>query len=66
MGFGSILHWVIVLLVVLLVFGAGRLPRVMSDIGKGIRALRDGLKEDEKPSAPTTKEIEHDHNKPTM
>jgi sec-independent protein translocase protein TatA len=49
----SLPHLILVLLIVLLVFGAGRLPRVMGDIGKGIRSLREGLKgEDE------TKKIE--------
>ena len=48
MGLGGIGHWLIILLVVLLVFGAGRLPKVMGDVGKGIRSLREGLKgEDE-------------------
>ena len=45
----SLPHLLLVLLIVLLVFGAGRLPRVMGDIGKGIRSLRDGLKGDETP-----------------
>jgi sec-independent protein translocase protein TatA len=39
---------VLVLLIVLVVFGAGKLPRVMGDVGKGVRSLREGLKgEDE-------------------
>ncbi len=36
----------LILLVVLLLFGAGRLPRVMGDIGKGVRSLKAGLKEE--------------------
>ncbi len=43
----SLPHLLLVLLIVLLVFGAGRLPRVMGDIGKGIRSLREGLKNDD-------------------
>lgn len=39
----SLIHWVVVLVVVLVLFGAGRIPRVMGDIGKGIRNLRDEL-----------------------
>jgi len=42
----SFSHLLLVLLIVVIVFGAGRIPRVMGDIGKGVRALRDGLKED--------------------
>ena len=37
---------VLILLIVLLIFGAGKLPRVMGDIGKGVRSMREGLKSD--------------------
>jgi sec-independent protein translocase protein TatA len=44
----SLWHLLLVLAVVFIVFGAGKLPRVMGDIGKGMRNLREGLKgEDE-------------------
>lgn len=48
----SLSHLLLLLLVIFIVFGAGKLPRVMGDVGKGIRSLRDGLKgeEDEKPA----------------
>lgn len=39
----SFAHIVVVLLLVLILFGAGKLPRVMGDIGKGIRSFKDGL-----------------------
>lgn len=39
---------VLILLIVFVVFGAGKLPRVMGDIGKGVRSLKDGLKESDK------------------
>jgi sec-independent protein translocase protein TatA len=45
----------IILLVVLIVFGAGRLPNVMGDLGRGIRNFKAGLGGDappEKPSLP--------------
>ncbi len=49
MGF-SITHLLLFLAIVLIIFGAGKLPRVMGDIGKGVRSLREGLKgEDETP-----------------
>lgn len=45
----SFSHMLLVLVVVLIFFGAGKLPKVMGDIGKGIRNLRDELNnEDEK------------------
>lgn len=36
----------LILVLVLILFGAGKLPRVMGDIGKGVRSLKDGLKEE--------------------
>ena len=38
---------VLVLLIVLVVFGAGRLPQIGEGIGKGIRNLKRGLKSDD-------------------
>ncbi len=45
----SVWQILLILLVVLILFGAGRLPRVMGDIGKGVRSLKEGLKEDDEP-----------------
>jgi sec-independent protein translocase protein TatA len=36
----------LILLIVFVLFGAGKLPKVMGDIGKGIKSLRDGIKDD--------------------
>lgn len=47
----SIWHLVIVLVVVMVVFGAGRLPNVMGDLGKGIRSFKAGLNGDDKGEA---------------
>ncbi|MFD1624200.1 twin-arginine translocase TatA/TatE family subunit [Azospirillum griseum] len=47
MGFSSIWHWVIVLLIVLLLFGAGKLPKVMGDLAKGVKSFKAGLKDGE-------------------
>ena len=51
MGFGSIWHWVIVLLVVLVLFGRGRVSEIMGDFGKGIKSFKQGLNEDVVPPA---------------
>ncbi len=51
LAFGPV-HWLIVAVVVLLLFGGrGKLSGLMGDAAKGIRAFRDGLKGDE--PAPT-------------
>lgn len=52
MGMTSIWHWLIVLLVIALLFGAGRISSVMGDIGKGIKSFKKGLNEDEDGAAP--------------
>ncbi len=38
-------EWVIILVIVLLVFGVGRISKLGSEMGKGIRAFREGLQE---------------------
>ncbi|HLI20476.1 MAG TPA: twin-arginine translocase TatA/TatE family subunit [Stellaceae bacterium] len=47
MGSFSLMHWMIVLLIVLLLFGAGKLPRVMGDFAKGIKAFKAGMKDED-------------------
>ena len=42
MGFGEL---TVILLIVLVVFGAGRLPEVMGSMGKGVQAFKKGLRE---------------------
>jgi sec-independent protein translocase protein TatA len=46
MGSFSLTHWLLVLAVVLIVFGAGRLPKAMGDFARGIRAFRSGMRDD--------------------
>ncbi|MBP7190414.1 MAG: twin-arginine translocase TatA/TatE family subunit [Rickettsiaceae bacterium] len=43
----SISHLIVILLIVLVVFGAGKLPQVMADLGKGLRAFKDAMKKEE-------------------
>lgn len=38
----------LILLIILVLFGAGKIPRIMGDIGKGIRSLREGLQVNDK------------------
>ncbi len=48
MGSFSIWHWVLVLLVVLVLFGGrGKLSSIMGDAAKGIKAFQKGLKGDD-------------------
>lgn len=47
MGSFSITHLLILLAIVLLVFGAGRLPNVMGDFAKGIKAFKKGMRDED-------------------
>ncbi len=46
----SLWQVVIVVVLVFLLFGAGRLPRVMEDIAKGIKSFKKGIAEDDTPN----------------
>ncbi|MBY0431625.1 MAG: twin-arginine translocase TatA/TatE family subunit [Rhodospirillales bacterium] len=47
MGSFSIWHWLIVLVIVLLLFGKGKIPSLMGDLAKGVKAFKSGLKEED-------------------
>jgi sec-independent protein translocase protein TatA len=47
MGSMSLFHWVIVALVVLILFGRGKLSETMGDFGKGMREFRKGMKDED-------------------
>jgi sec-independent protein translocase protein TatA len=46
MGSFSIWHWLIVLVIIVLLFGRNRIPAVMGDLAKGIKAFKSGMKEE--------------------
>jgi sec-independent protein translocase protein TatA len=47
MGSFSIWHWLVVLLVVLLLFGSGKISGLMGDLAKGIKSFKHNIKEDQ-------------------
>ena len=55
-------HWlgapelIIVLVIVILIFGVGRIAKIGSEMGKGMREFRKGLKGDEKKAIEEQKE----------
>jgi sec-independent protein translocase protein TatA len=52
MGTFSVWHWLIVLVVVLVLFGGGgKIPKLMRDMGQGVNAFKKGLKEEDKDKA---------------
>ncbi len=46
-GMTSIWHWLIVLVIVLVVFGPGKLPQIGEGLGKGIRNFKKSMEEGE-------------------
>ncbi len=48
MGSLSLAHWIVVAAVLTLLFGAGRIPKIMGDAAKGVKAWKTGLAEVEK------------------
>jgi len=50
MGGLSIWHWIVVVVVVLLLFGRGKVSELMGDMAKGIKAFKRGMAEDDSAS----------------
>jgi sec-independent protein translocase protein TatA len=47
MGSFSLMHWVIVLIIVVLLFGGGRISSIMGDVAKGIKSFKKGMADDD-------------------
>ena len=63
MGSLSIWHWIIVIGVVLLLFGRGKISELMGDVAQGIKAFKKGMTEDDtakaEPAKVDPKTIDH-------
>jgi len=59
MGSLSPIHWLLVIVVLLLVFGPTRLAGAGKGLGEGIRAFKKGLSEDEIEDAKKAEEAKH-------
>ncbi len=59
MGSFSIWHWLIVLVVVLLLFGRGKIPELMGDVAKGIKNFKKGMSDEEAAAADKAKTVDH-------
>ncbi|NIX77242.1 twin-arginine translocase TatA/TatE family subunit [Microvirga terricola] len=47
MGGASIWHWIVVGLLVVLLFGRGKISDMMGDVAKGIKAFKKGMAEED-------------------
>ena len=53
MGWGSIWHWLVVLLIIVLVFGTKKLRNIGQDLGGAVRGFKEGIKDgDAAPAQP--------------
>jgi len=50
MGGFSLVHWIILGIVVLLLFGGNRFSAMMGDVAKGLKSFKQGMSEDDKPA----------------
>ena len=62
MGSLSIWHWIIVIAVVLLLFGRGKISELMGDVAQGIKAFKKGMQDDDKVAEKTEPAKAIDHN----
>jgi sec-independent protein translocase protein TatA len=65
MGSLSIWHWIVVIAVVLLLFGRGKISDLMGDVAQGIKAFKKGMQDDDKAPEKTEPVKTIDHNTPT-
>jgi sec-independent protein translocase protein TatA len=47
MGSMSLWHWLVVAVIVLLLFGRGKISELMGDVAQGIKAFKKGMSEDD-------------------
>ena len=58
MGIG-VWQVVLVLVIVLIIFGAGKLPKVMGDVAKGVKNFKSGMAEEVTDSSSDSKPVEN-------
>ena len=60
MGFSSWSHWLIVLLIIVLLFGAKKIPELAKGLGSGIKNFKKAIKEDEEETTLNATESQQD------
>ena len=66
MGSLSVWHWIVVIAVVLLLFGRGKISDLMGDVAQGIKAFKKGMQDDDKVAEKSepVKSIDHGSSTP--
>ena len=57
MGSFSLVHWLVLGVIILLLFGKGRFSDMMGDVAKGLKSFKKGMSEDDAPP-PAPRQIE--------
>lgn len=63
MGFDSIWHWLLLLVIVLVIFGTGKLTKIGPDLGNAVRGFKKALQGDDqadKPKADGSEKLQAD------
>ena len=47
MGLSGFGHWIVILVIVLVLFGVGRVSGLMGELGKGIKSFKEGMGDEE-------------------
>jgi sec-independent protein translocase protein TatA len=59
----SLTNILVILFIVLILFGAGKIPKVMGDIGKGIKNFKSGLKDEDDSESSDNVKLTNDKDK---
>ena len=57
MGGFSLIHWIILAVFIMLLFGGSRFSSMMGDVAKGLKSFKQGMTEDEAPKPPEQRQI---------
>ena len=57
MGGFSLIHWLVLGLIILLLFGGNRFSSMMGDVAKGLKGFKQGLADDPAPPVTPTPEL---------
>ncbi|MEO8175224.1 MAG: twin-arginine translocase TatA/TatE family subunit [Sphingomicrobium sp.] len=57
MGSFSLVHWIVLAVLLLLLFGGNRFSAMMGDVAKGLKSFKQGMADEDKPHAPDPRQI---------
>jgi sec-independent protein translocase protein TatA len=64
MGSFSLIHWIILAVIILLLFGGNRFSAMMGDVAKGLKSFKKGMAEDEDERAKDPRSLPRNSDQP--